>query len=194
MNKVLGVSRSAVIIHGSCDKGEYFDEKYPSLSNSHWLAWLQKQLLVRGVLTQTPEMPEPFEPQYELWKREFERFEINPETILIGHNCGAGFLVRWLSENMVQGGKLILVAPWLDPGREETTDFFEFEMDSKLCERFDEVHLLVSLDDDGSILKSVEMIKKEIGGIKIHEFNDRGHFTFEDLGSEKFEELLEIVC
>lgn len=29
--------KKAIIIHGACDKEEYFSDKYPSLSNSHWL-------------------------------------------------------------------------------------------------------------------------------------------------------------
>lgn len=32
-------------------------------------------------------------------------------------SCGAGFLLRWLSENSVRIAKLILVIPWLDPNK-----------------------------------------------------------------------------
>jgi hypothetical protein len=34
---------------------------------------------------------------YATWLRGVERYEITPETLLVGHSCGGGFLVRWLS-------------------------------------------------------------------------------------------------
>lgn len=91
--------KNAILLHGACDKEEYFDDQYPSLSNSHWFPWLQKQLLINGVLAQTPEMPDAYAPNYDKWKSEFERMEINENTVLVGHSCGGGFLVRWLSWN-----------------------------------------------------------------------------------------------
>ena len=106
--------KNAIIIHGTCDEDEYFSDKYPSLSNSHWFPWLQKQLLINNIFTQTPEMPEAHKPDYDKWKKEFEKFDVNSETILVGHSCGGGFLIRWLSENKIKIKKLILVAPWLD--------------------------------------------------------------------------------
>lgn len=185
--------KNSIIIHGTCDKEEYFSDKYPSLSNSHWLPWLQKQLLINNILTQTPEMPDAYLPDYEKWKKEFERFDINEETILIGHSCGGGFLIRYLSENKININKLILVAPWLDPEREKTTDFFDFSLDPKIINRIKEIHLLVSSDDDKDILNSVGIIKNNISKIKFHQFSDLGHFTFSDMRTDKFPELLSII-
>jgi len=85
--------KNAILLHGCCDREEYFSDQYPSLSNSHFFPWLQKQLLIKGIHTQTPEMPQSYEPDYSKWKKEFERYEINTETILLGHSCGAGFLL-----------------------------------------------------------------------------------------------------
>ena len=73
---------NAILIHGSCDKEEYFSNKYPSLSNSHWFPWLQKQLLIKGIFTQTPEMPDAYAPDYEKWKIEFEHYPVDEETIV----------------------------------------------------------------------------------------------------------------
>lgn len=185
--------KSAVLLHGTCDKEEYFSDEYPSLSNSHWLPWLQKQLLTKGVFTQTPEIPEAYNPQYDLWKREFERFPINEETTLVGHSCGGGFLVRWLTENKVKVGKLVLVAPWLDPERAKTTDFFEFEVDPQLIERVNELHLLVSADDDSDIHQSVEIIIKALPALRLHKFTGLGHFTYGQMKTDKFPELLDIL-
>ena len=94
---------------------EYYSQDYPSLSNCHWYPWLQKQLLVHRWQPKPPEIPRVFELDYAAWVREFERYDITPQTQLVGHSCGAGFLVRWLSEHKaVKVGRVVLrVAPWL---------------------------------------------------------------------------------
>ena len=116
--------KTAILLHGSCDKEEYYSDEYPSLSNSHWFPWLQKQLLIRDIPTQTPELPGAYEPVYEEWKKEFERHDITENTILVGHSCGGGFLVRWLSENNIKVDTVVLVAPWIDPENKRTSSFF----------------------------------------------------------------------
>lgn len=183
--------KNAILLHGTCDKAEYFDDKYPSLSNSHWFPWLQKQLLMKDVLAQTPEMPDAHTPDYAKWKTEFERFSIDENTILVGHSCGGGFLVRWLSENIVKVHSVILVAPWLDPDRVQTTNFFDFKIDSDIFNRTQNLSIFVSQDDESDILKSVDIIKNSIPEIKITKFSNKGHFTFGDMGKYEFPELLE---
>ena len=99
--------KNAIIIHGKPGKEEYYSDKYPSASNFQWLPWLQKQLLIQDIFAVTPEMPRAYEPVYEAWKKEFERHEVTSETVLVGHSCGGGFLIRWLSEHPdVKTGKV----------------------------------------------------------------------------------------
>ncbi|MFH2019500.1 MAG: alpha/beta hydrolase [bacterium] len=184
---------NAIILHGTCDKVEYFSDKFPSLSNAHWFPWLQKQLLIKGIFTQTPEIPEAFNPQYDLWRKEFERYSLDRETILVGHSCGGGFLIRWLTENKVDVNKLILVSPWLDPERLKTTDFFDFKIDPSFLDRINEIHLLVSTDDDSDIHQSVSIITSALPDIIVHKFTGMGHFTFGQMQTEKFPELLQII-
>lgn len=185
--------KNAILLHGTPDKEEYYSDKYPSCSNSHWFPWLQKQLQMNAISTQTPEMPDAYKPDYKMWRNEFERYEVNEQTILVGHSCGGGFILRWLSENNKGGDKLILVAPWLDLDRRKTTDFFDFKIDSNIVKRFNEVHLFVSSDDSKDILKSVEKIKKKLPSIQLHEYTNKGHFCYENLKTEKFPELLEVI-
>lgn len=183
---------NAVLIPGTCDEEEYLNDKYSSLSNSHWFPWLQKQLLIKDVFTQTPEMPNAYKPDYEKWKSEFERFSVDEDSILVGHSCGGGFLVRWLSENKIKVKKLILVAPWLDPDRKKTTTFFDFRIDPAITERM-ETHILISNDDDKDIQISVSKIKDALPGANKHDFQGMGHFTYEQMKTDKFPELLKII-
>ena len=184
--------KNAILVHGWNNKAEYFGEEFPSPSNSHWFPWLQKQLLMKGILAQTPEMPQPYQPQYGLWKTEFEKFQPDSADILVGHSCGGGFLTRWLSENKSSHETVILVAPWLDPFREETTDFFEFEIDTSLTERITNFHIMVSSDDEESIANSTASITDAIPNIKVHSFTNKGHFITETIGTT-FPELLETI-
>ena len=179
-------------------KEDYFTPNADSQSNCHWLPWLQKQLTDRSILAQTPEMPEPYEPNYDKWKSVFEQFHIDEETILVGHSCGAGFLARWLSENKVKVGKVMLVAPWIGLDPENTYsklagDFFAFEIDQNLVDKTDGVTIFVSTDDDKDILQTVDFLKQKINGYVLKEFTNKGHFTLGDMGTREFPELLEEI-
>jgi len=188
--------KNAIILHGTCDEEEYYSPEYPSASNFHWLPWLSKQLLIKDIHAVTPEMPHGYMPDYVLWKREFERFDITPDTILVGHSCGGGFLVRWLSENKKQQvGKVVLVAPWLDPNKTKgnDNDFFDFVIDSELVSRTQGVTIFNSDTDVEAVHTSVEKIVDTIPNIKLVEFQNKGHFCLSDLGGEAFPELLEEV-
>ena len=104
--------KQAIIVHGKPSKQSYFNPNLPSASNSIWLPWLQQQLLICGIDTQTPEMPESWRPDYPLWRQTFEKYDVNSETILVGHSCGGGFLIQWMSENpQICAGDVYLVAP-----------------------------------------------------------------------------------
>lgn len=186
--------KNAIILHGSPDKDEYYDANVPSCSNYHWLPWLQKQLLVNEIAAQTPEVPHAFEPHYPTWQREFERFDITPETVLVGHSCGGGFLVRWLSEHKdTRVGKVVLVAPWLDPDRAETTDFFDFEIDPDLVARTAGLTIFHSDNDMESIQKTVRILREKLTGHSYREFHNHGHFCIEDMPVEFPELLSEVV-
>lgn len=185
--------KTAIIIHGMPSKEEYFDVQRKSPSNNQWLPWLQKKLLINGINAQTPEMPEAYNPKYEDWKKVFEQFVLNEDTILVGHSCGGGFIVRYLSENNIKVGKVFLVAPWLDLEKYLDTGMFDFEIDQRLKEKTDGISLVSSLDDEDYILDSVNLIKEKVVGIEYIEFKDKGHFCIEDLGGEEFPELLDLI-
>ncbi|MBP9765773.1 MAG: alpha/beta hydrolase [Candidatus Pacebacteria bacterium] len=187
--------KTAIIIHGMPSKESYFDITKDSQSNSHFIPWIQNQLVVNNILAQTPEMPTPYLPDYESWKKEFERFDINENTILVGHSCGAGFIIRYLSENNVKVNKVALVAPWINVNYEEDINFFDFEIDKNLLEKVKYIKIFSSKDDTEDIINSIKKIKEEIINIesKIVEFENRGHFTFGDMKTREFPELLEYL-
>jgi len=186
--------KTAIIIHGMPSREEYFDLARSAPSNCHWLPWIQKQLLLKGILAQTPEMPEPYAPNYEKWKEVFEQFKVDEQTILVGHSCGGGFLVRWLSENNIKVGKVVLVAPWInsekDPELEIDKDFFEFNIDENLTSKTAGFKIMYSADDDKYILDTVKILNEKIKNVELQEFKDKGHFVMGSMKTEVFPELL----
>ncbi len=187
--------KTAIIVHGAPGKEEAYDSTVPSASNHHWLPWLQKQLIVREYAAYTPEIPLCWMPQYEIWQREFERYDINEESLLVGHSCGGGFLTRWLSEHReVRVNKVVLVAPWLDPWRSRTTNFFEFEIDPNLAERCRGGFAVLNSDTDAEdVQQSGYAIKDAVRNCYFREFHRYGHFCLEDLHGAAFPELLELL-
>ncbi len=131
-------------------------------------------------------MPRPYDPNYADWSAVMDQFDIDHATTLIGHSSGAGFLLRYVSENIGKTPQqLILVAPWMDPNRELTdVGFFDFEIDSTITDICD-VHVFISRDDGVEMLDTVTLIQRELPKATVHEFTNRGHFC-----TAEFPELL----
>ena len=179
-----GAKPNALILHGKPGEAEFYDATVPSPSNHHWLPWLAKQLIVRDIPAYTPEMPLAFAPDYPAWRRELERYDVGPRTLFAAHSCGAGFLLRWLSENPgVSVGRVVLVAPWLDPtGR--APGFFDFTLDPHLAVRTAGLTVFHSDDDFDDIQVSVRRIRDTVLDLRYREFQGYGHFarlTFAEL-------------
>lgn len=182
--------KTAIILHGKPDKEEYYDVNRAASSNCHWLPWIQKQLLLKDMVAQTPEMPIPYNPEYSAWKKMLERFPIDEETILIGHSCGAGFIVRYLSEENVKVGKVVLVAPWIDPKKSLETGMFNFSIDENIVSKTQGITIFSSTNDIDTVQESVKIIQAQAKDIKVVDFENAGHFCYDDMGTDAFPELL----
>lgn len=180
--------KNAIILHGTCSRREYYDPDLPPISNRYWYPWLQRQLMVRDIAAYVPEIPMAFKPDYEIWKREAERFDIGPESLLVGHSTGAGFWIRWMGEHpKVCVDKIVLVSPWLDPNNIKKTTFFDFEIDSQLAKRTKGLTIFASDNDHLGIRWSVEMYCEKLPGHSFREFQGLGHF----MDIREFPELLD---
>ncbi|MEK9195841.1 MAG: alpha/beta hydrolase [Patescibacteria group bacterium] len=151
-----------------------------------------KATITRDILAVAPEIPYAYEPKYEIWKKEVERFEIDSDTMLIGHSCGGGVLVRYLSENKdIQVGKVVLVSPSM--GLEwEDRSFFEFEIDPDLKSRTEGITIFTSDNDLPTCQKSSKIYADTLGA-ELISLPNHGHFRFEEMGTEEFPELLKTL-
>lgn len=187
--------KNAIILHGGPSKDEYYNPEAPSMSNSHWIPWLQGQLLKHDIAAATPEVPNSYDRNWKVWTKEVERFEITPNTILVGHSTGSGYFIKYLSIHpKLKVGKVVLVAPWLDPYHDKTKNFFDyFEIDPDFPARTKGVTIFASDNDQESVQKTVEIVRNKVKGIKFRKFHNYGHFCYNDMKTEKFPELLEEV-
>ena len=176
-------------------KDEYYDESCANPSDAHWLDWLQKQLRIRDINAATPDVPLAFKPDYQIWSKEYERYDVTPETILVGHSCGGGFLVRWLSENKdIRVGNVVLVAPWMNVNHEEDISFFDgFEIDSSIINRVNKLTIFSSTNDGIEMKNTINKLRQIIPGIGYREFTNYGHFTYGSMKTHEFPELLNEV-
>ena len=186
--------KKAILLHGLPSKEDYYSPEPPTPSNRHWRPWLTKQLIINDIHAWAPEVPRPYELNYAEWVREFERYDIDEQTILVGHSCGGGFLVRWLTEHpSVRVDKLVLIAPWVNPHREFDTDFFNFSYRRDLSKQTNGVTIFISHDDDSSALDTLEILRNNLDDVAVKEFDGYGHFTFEDMGTQEFPQLRDFI-
>jgi len=186
--------KNAIILHGLPSEKEYYSDDYPSSSNSHWLPWLQKQLMIHDIKADTPEVPFAYNPQWALFVKEVERFDITSETILVGHSMGAGFWVRYLSEHPeIFVDKVVLVAPWLNLGHEDDITFFDFEIDPTIIEHVNELIVFISDDDHKEIQDSVAFLREKLPTATFRTFHNYGHFISQSMKTDAFPELLESI-
>lgn len=184
--------KNAIILHGGPSKEGYYNPALPSESNAHWLPWLQKQLLVNEIAAATPEVPHSFDRDWAGWTKEVERFDIGPETILVGHSTGAGYFVKYLSIHPeIHVGKVVLVAPWIDPHARHTKNFFDdFTIDPQLVSRTQGVTIFASDNDEDDVMESEQIIKRALPETKFRLFPGHGHFTMRYMQTAEFPELL----
>lgn len=185
--------KTAIILHGMPSKEGYYNPESEAQSNEHWLPWIQKKLILKDILAQAIELPKPYNPVYEDWKKVFEQLNVNEETILIGHSCGGGFLIRWLSENNVKVGKVALIAPWIDIEGELENNFFDFQIDRDFPKKTKKVDIFYSDDDEKELLSSRDFLKEKVVDAHYHDLKGRGHFVFSDMGTREFPELLDVL-
>ena len=195
--------KNAIIVHGKSSKKSYYNPDFKPNSSMHWIPWLQKQLMLKEIETQTPTMINDWCPDYKVWKEIFERQKINENTLLIGHSCGGGFLVQWLSENKdVKVGHVFLVAPAFgDRYNPETpyesplkNGFFDFDIDENLLIRVKSLTLFNSDNDSVRVNTALEMIKNKLPKAEYKLFSGYGHFcgTVEQ-AADTFPELFECI-
>lgn len=177
-----------IILHG-CPP----NEQTVTPINNRWMNWLEEKLKEKGYDAIAPLMPKAWNPKYTDWKKEFEKYPLTENTLLVGHSCGAAFLVRWLLETQKNVKKLILVAPAKVPEGETDTrkDLYDFQLPTNASHIANEIVVFTS-NDFPHHLKSLEMYEKSLKP-RVIKLENKFHFLFFQMKTNKFPELLDEV-
>ncbi len=185
---------NCIIIHGCPSNKEEAIDPNRRTYDKHWIPYIKKNLILKGIDTETPMMPTPWDPDYDAYKKEFEKYLVTENTILIGHSCGCAFLVRWLGESKKIIKELILVAPWKISKEDDLNKekFYTFPIDETIKSRVGEIIMFTSDNEAKDGKKSLEMYRDALGG-KIIELKGRGHYILKHMVTEEFSELLDEI-
>jgi len=187
--------KTCVIVHGSPTKDRTRQKSFIPQHKSHWLPWIKGKMEDKGIKVFSPEMPTPWAPEYDEWKKIMDKYDVGEDSILIGHSAGGAFMVRWLSETKKKIRKLILVSPGKSghERKKELTKFYGKGNYGKIKENVGEIVIFTADDDLEYHIPVAHEYESELGGKLFHYGKGYGHFTESGMGKKEFPELLNEV-
>ncbi|MEK6862416.1 MAG: class I tRNA ligase family protein, partial [Nanoarchaeota archaeon] len=69
---------NCIIVHGCPSNIE--NDPAKRTYDKHWIPWIKKEISAGGIPTETPVMPTPWAPNYNAWKKEFEKNTVTENT------------------------------------------------------------------------------------------------------------------
>ena len=176
--------KNAIIIHGT--------EGYPE---ENWFPWLKSELEKNGFAVSVPQFPSPpvVPAKISEWWEVLKNYEIDEDTLLIGHSLGGVFTLRILEklDKPVAGAYFAGVPVGEKPitffDRDVAFCGFNFSWDKirSNAKRFAVFHS----DDDPYVgLKNGEVLSQKLG-VKLNFVPNAGHFNAK-AGYIRFPELL----
>lgn len=162
---------------------------------ANWMGWAKMELEKLGYMVTCPFLKDAYKQEYEEWKEQLERLNIDENTTLVGWSAGGAFWVRWLGETKRHVRKLILVAPaklYEKSGEESNFDrFMDFTIDQSIKDRVKSIVIFVS-NDDANLVESAHLYKQELQA-KLWYIEGQGHFRNDQRLSPSFSELVDEV-
>ncbi|GAC1391467.1 MAG: alpha/beta hydrolase [Candidatus Saccharimonadales bacterium] len=168
--------------------------------HSNWFMWLKGRLVGRGYNVWLPQLPSADKPNaitYTDFLLDNAPFQINDQTILIGHSSGAVeilHLLARLNKKTVVKGAILISAFKDDLGIDNLHDLFQVPFDFELIKHHCPHLIYIHSDNDPfSPIEHPEYLASRTNGELIL-FKDQGHFNTElDERYTQFPELLQFI-
>lgn len=152
----------------------------------NWFPWLENELDKKKIRCTVPSFPTPEHQNYEDWKRLMDYYcnigIVNEETVLVGHSCGAVFLVHYLLSHKIYVKGLICVSGYNNfvSGYEMmdqlNSTFYVDTIDINMTKFARKVYAFYGDNDPNIPQEYLHDFAVAIGG-KIQCIKDAGHFN-----------------
>jgi predicted alpha/beta hydrolase family esterase len=177
----------AIIIHGTGNDW-----------TGNWIPWVKAQLEKRGYTVYAPSLPDSDFPNAQKWIQFIKDnlpFEIDADTILVGHSAGAALIPQLLQElpNGTKIKKAILVSGFhTDLGWDKLKDIQNIDVDyDKVKHMASEFTLIYSDNDPYVPTNEAEWLAEKLSG-KLKMIKGQGHFNLE--ASPKYKEFPKLLA
>ncbi|MDE1900274.1 MAG: alpha/beta hydrolase [Alphaproteobacteria bacterium] len=95
--------KNALLLHGLQGNPDNF-----------WFAWLRTQLEAQGFAVAAPQLPNPDEPNLEIWTRfVLNNLSLDAETLIVGHSAGCPLALSLLNRIDAPVRRAVLVAGFI---------------------------------------------------------------------------------
>ena len=155
--------------------------------HGNWKHWLQFRVEKdHDIIMQIPKFPHAHAllMRYDEWEKVMDFQDINPNTIIVAHSAGGGFVLKYLAAHPnIKVKQVVLVAPWVDTENEQPNGFYNgFDLNNNIIKQTSHgIDIMISNDDMPEIMSSFAKIEQNMPDIRIHKFTGRGHFLTSEL-------------
>lgn len=179
--------KNAIIIHGT--------EGYPE---ENWFPWLKKELEQKGYVVSVPQFPSPpvVPANISEWFEVLNNYEINEDTIIIGHSLGGVFTLRILEklDFSIKAALLVGTPVGINPIKYYDRDvaFSGFEFNWEKIKNNAKQFIVFHSDNDPYVaLENGKELSEKLG-ITLHFVPNSGHFNAQ-AGYTEFPALLQEI-
>ncbi|HEU5062459.1 MAG TPA: alpha/beta fold hydrolase [Solirubrobacterales bacterium] len=178
--------KEIVIVHGTGGDPE-----------ENWFPWLAEEVRERGHKAILPTFPTPEGQELDRWLAvlEEEVGELTPDTVLVGHSLGAGFILRALERSNAKVAGTFLVSGFVgELGQEEfdplNAPFFKDEFDWDRIQKSSGVFQAYLGSDDPYVPRAKGEELAAFLGVPLIVIDGGGHLNTA-AGFRTFEQLLD---
>ncbi len=170
-------------------------------SGENWFPWLKTQLKEKGHDVYVPTLPTPEGQSVDWWlaavEKQLPEFSPDDDITLIGHSCGATFLLHYLEQMSIKARQSIFVSPVMDIINIEEYDelnssFIDHDFDwNVIKERAGDVAVLHGDNDPYVPIAQAHSLSANLG-VETTVIENGGHLNAES-GYTEFPFLLGII-
>lgn len=180
--------KHAIILHGTLGSPD-----------GNWFQWLKAQLEAKGLQVWLPVLPHAEQPSLKEWAEFIYAscpFEINQETLIVGHSSGAILALILAQQNKQPIGGIVCVSVFHDNSLQwkPNNRLFDIEFDWQAIQNNAKKLLFIHSDNDPYVPLEQAQYVADNCDAELITIPGQGHFNLEQSeGYKEFPQLLDIL-